>query len=302
MARTPHRPAELVGQIFRGSDVVRRGLLTRSQLNGAAWRRVLRDVYVDAELPDSHRLRCEAVGLILPAGAALTGRSAACVEGLPIGEPEDPVSVIVPPPNRLQMRGVRARHAALPATEIRRHPTSDPPNGPPGPGLPVTVPVRTAWELAREPDVPAAVAGLDLLLGHGYVTESELRSLVEARPRTRTAATLRLADGRAGAPEESVLRVKVVRAGFPHPVPHHPIRVHDHRTSVDLGWPALRVGANFYRDSEHYRGDQSRRSALADARWTVILAGRDELHDPDRFAKFCGFLDDALRRRRDETL
>ncbi|WP_157017369.1 hypothetical protein [Cryptosporangium arvum] len=168
--------------------------------------------------------------------------------------------------------------------------------------LPVTVPARTAWELARETDVPAAVAGLDLLLNHAYVTASELQSLVDARPRTRAADTIRLADARSRSPEESVLRVKLVRAGFPHPVPHHAIPVGDRRTSVDLGWPALRVGANFYRDGEHYRGDQPRRNALADARWTVILAGAEELDDSDRFARFCGVLDDALRRRRDETL
>ena len=73
MARTALRPPSLVRRYFRGSAAVRRGLLTPNQLHGPAWRRLFRDVYVDADVPLTHELRCHAAELILPAGAAITG-------------------------------------------------------------------------------------------------------------------------------------------------------------------------------------------------------------------------------------
>ena len=40
MPPQPHRPAALAWQVFRGSDAIRHGLLTRHQLRGAAWLRL----------------------------------------------------------------------------------------------------------------------------------------------------------------------------------------------------------------------------------------------------------------------
>src|SRR5690349_2371446 len=93
----PHRSVELLRQPFRGSLAVKRGLLTPAQLRSGAWRRIFRDVYVDSRTPDTYLLRCEAAALLLPPGAALTGRSAACLMGVPLGEPTDPVYVLVSP-------------------------------------------------------------------------------------------------------------------------------------------------------------------------------------------------------------
>ncbi|MFG1921146.1 hypothetical protein [Cryptosporangium sp. NPDC048952] len=290
MARTPHRPAELVGRIFRGSDALQQGLLTGSQLRGPAWRRLFRNVYVDADLPPTHALRCEAAGLILPAEAAITSYSAACLAGLPIGEPRDEVVVVVPPPSRLRVRGLQVRHAPLHPEEVVRG------------ALPTTTPLRTAWELARERDLLDAVAGLDLMLSYDHVTAAELAARAAERPHSRAATAIRLADARAGSPPESRLRVKLVQAGFPAPVPQFEIRARDGDVRVDLGWPALRVGANYYRDSEHFYGDVYRRNALGFARWTVFSAGVEDLDDPECFARFCDYLRGAMRRSRDEAL
>lgn len=290
MARIPHRPAELVGQIFRGSDAVRRGLLTQSQLTGSAWRRIFRDVYVDADRPDSHELRCEGAGLLLPDGAALTGRSAACLAGLPLGERHEPVSVIVPPPGRLQGRGLRVSRTALSPAEIR-------------PGTPpTTVPLRTAWEIARESNRPNAVAGLDVLLAHGYVGEAELRSRANDHPNTQPARTIRLTDGRSGSQPESHLRVQLVEAGFPPPVPQFLIRTGDDAVPIDLGWPGLRLGINYYRDRRRFDADTRRRNAQAEVGWTVFAAGPEELSDFDCFDRLCAYLTSTMRRLRDEAL
>ena len=70
-------PVSLREHDFRGTDVVRRGLLTPAQLRGPACRRLFRDVYVDARVPDSHRLRARAAARLLVPGAVVSGRSAA---------------------------------------------------------------------------------------------------------------------------------------------------------------------------------------------------------------------------------
>ena len=60
------RPEALRGRVFRKRDVVEHGLLTPSELRSAAWRRLYRGVYVDAELPDSLDLRIRGAGLLVP--------------------------------------------------------------------------------------------------------------------------------------------------------------------------------------------------------------------------------------------
>jgi hypothetical protein len=81
VARVAVRPVALTSRPFRGSAAVAGALLTEDQLRSECWRRLFRDVYVDARLPDDHRLRTLGAALILPDGAVVTGRSAAHLYG-----------------------------------------------------------------------------------------------------------------------------------------------------------------------------------------------------------------------------
>ncbi|MGY1630328.1 hypothetical protein ACI784_01290 [Geodermatophilus sp. SYSU D01186] len=63
--------------MFRTSDVVAAGLLTAAQLRSSAWRRLFRGVYADADLPDSFDVRIAGAGLLVPARAVFSGRTAA---------------------------------------------------------------------------------------------------------------------------------------------------------------------------------------------------------------------------------
>jgi len=289
MPRVPHRPPQLVGRIFRGSAAIERGLLTRKQLYGSAWRRVFHDVYVDAEVPDTHALRCRAAGLILPAGSAVTGRSAACLQGLPLGRPHEPVQVLAPSTSRCRAKGLRIHHGVLPAAQVL-----------PGPP-PVTVPARTAWEIAREPDSVEAVAALDVLLSHRYVSSQTLAAWAAAKPRSGAAAAIRLADARAESPQESRTRVRLVRAGFPAPLPQYIVRADGTFVArVDLAWPAVRVAVEYdgawHGNSEQFRRDRARLNRLTEAGWTVPFVTAQDLADPERFGRFCAQLAAALRR------
>lgn len=53
-------------RVFRGSDVVRAGLLTRGQLRGPAVKRLFSDVFAPVSVRDTHELRCEGAALFLP--------------------------------------------------------------------------------------------------------------------------------------------------------------------------------------------------------------------------------------------
>jgi hypothetical protein len=92
------RPPELRGRVFRGTWAVAAGRLTEEQLRSRAWRRLRRDVYADAELPVDHRLLTRGVSLVMPRAAALGGRTAGVLWGLPdLASVGDPVEVVVPP-------------------------------------------------------------------------------------------------------------------------------------------------------------------------------------------------------------
>ena len=71
----PVRPPELRGKLFRGSQVISAGLLTRSQLRSSAWRRVFPDVWACASLALTHDLRALAAARLLLPDAVVSGRS-----------------------------------------------------------------------------------------------------------------------------------------------------------------------------------------------------------------------------------
>ncbi|MGY2084655.1 type IV toxin-antitoxin system AbiEi family antitoxin [Blastococcus sp. SYSU DS0539] len=160
MTRTPDRPVQLRGRIFRGSHQVARGRLTRAQLRSAAWRRLFPDVYACASLPVTHRRRALAVaGLLLP-GAVLSGRSAAVLWGVDLAEPDQPVECTLAADRRAgAVRGVQVTRRRLPPEDVVRRG-----------GVLVTTPLRTALDLARIEPPDEAVVCLDQFLRSGLVT------------------------------------------------------------------------------------------------------------------------------------
>jgi hypothetical protein len=101
--------------VFRGSDAVRVGVLTRGQLRGPAVRRLFQGVYSLAGVVQTQALYCAAAGLALPPSAVVTGRSAATLRGVALAYPEDPVEVLVP----LESRVVRGSGLAVRRTVVR---------------------------------------------------------------------------------------------------------------------------------------------------------------------------------------
>lgn len=278
MPPRPARPPSLSWQVFRGSDAVARGLLTRHQLRSSAWLRLRHDVYADARLDRDHALACRGAALRLPASAVIAGPSAAFLLGVEhAARFTDDVHVIVPKPVRIG-----------PQQRLQVHATDlDPLDVESVGGLLRTRAGRTAWDVAVWLDPPRAVAIIDALLRKALVTRDELRGTVArlaGRPGTQQARlAVALADGRAQSPPESVLRVRLVLAGLPPPVPQYAVQLSSGLAlHPDLAWPEYRVAVEYdghwHGDPDQLHLDRRRLNRLATEGWLVLHVTSRRLH------------------------
>ena len=279
---SPSRPPVLVGRVFRGTHAVAQGLLTPDALRSRCWRRLFRDVYADAALPDDHRLRLAGAALLVPADAVVSGRSAAYLLGLRDSvDDAAPVEVTVPPGRRFgPVAGLRVRRASVPAsdTTVRS-------------GHRCTVVLRTALDVARLEPLLDSVPLLDAMLGRAFVDPAPLTVAAAALPSGRGCRRARqavaLADERAESPPESRLRVLLTLAGLP-PVPQWRVGRADGLfvARVDLAYPSARVaveydGAWHGAPGELHR-DRRRINALVAAGWRVLYVTAADMHRPEQ--------------------
>jgi hypothetical protein len=267
--------------VFRGTWAVGAGLLTEDQLRSSAWRRLRRDVYVDAALPVTHRLAACGVLAVAPAGAVFGGVTAAVLwGGEQFARPGDPVEVVLPP-------GLRWRPA--PGVVVRTAPlTGDVVVD--GRGLPRTSRVRTAVDLARRGTLDDGVVLLDRLVHAGVVRLDDVRDAVAVLPRCRGSRLAReiadLADGLAESPQETRVRLVLRRGGLPTPVAQYRVFDRDGFVArVDFAYPELRLAIEY--DGAWHGGpgqlasDRRRLNRLTAAGWRVVFVTAQDLHDPE---------------------
>lgn len=283
--------------VFRGSDAVRAGLLSKGWLRGPGYDRLFPDVYAPATgaAPD---LALRSVGAYLwgRGRGAASGWSAAELLGASCGPRAAPASLTVPGSDLRPPRGLDLHRDHLRRAEVTRR----------GP-VAVTTPVRTAFDLARWIDDPVeAVVALDALARTGAFNPTEVLDLAarypRARRRRRVAALVARADGRSGSPMESRLRLTLVDGGLPVPQVQYPVQDPDRRTAVwlDLAYPELRIGIE-YEGEDHTRPervlrDVSRYTNLVDAGWRVYRFTKYEiLGEPDQVVA-------KIRRARETAL
>lgn len=267
--------------MFRGSDVVRGGLLTADALRSSAWRRLFRGVYADAGLPDSHGLRVRGARLLIPASAAFSGRTAAFLHGATtLVGPAHEVEISIPPDMQFgPVAGLRVRRVPLPGSELTR-------SG----AFVFTAGLRTALDIARTEPVLDSVPALDVLLARGVVDRSELRDAAARMSRVRGVRSTRraasLADGRAESPPESRLRVIFALAGLTA-VPQFTVRNQDGTFAgrVDLAFPAHRIAVEYdglwHAATGQFGRDRRRLNRLAAAGWVVLHVTARDLYDVD---------------------
>jgi hypothetical protein len=269
MPMPPRRPAALSGRVFRGSEVVRRGLLTRADLRSSAWIKIRHDVYADARLTRDHELAARAALVRLPPGTVVAGRSAAFRHGVrhAAGYVDD-VHVIAPAPVRIgAQRGLRVHHVDLAPDERATD------------GVPATSPARTAWDVARWLDPIEAVPIVDSLMGLRLITPAGLAGQLARhagrRGYRRALLVAALVDPGAQSPAESRLRVRLMLAGLPRPVTQCPVQVSPALIlHPDLGWPRWRVAVEYdgewHADVAQFHHDRRRLNRLVTAGWIVL--------------------------------
>jgi hypothetical protein len=159
---------------------------------------------IPAGLTLRHRTRAFAAAAELPAGAALSHVSAACLHGLPIVDEvllQLPVQATHPGPGRGYRRhGVQLRAGRLEPDEITHVD-----------GVPVTTVVRTLVDLGRWATLESAVVAADAALRDGLVSREDLDEAVVRAAGSLGVARARIvmsfADGRPRTVGESRARV-----------------------------------------------------------------------------------------------
>lgn len=255
--------------VFRGSAAVAAGMITPGKLRGAAVQRLFQDTYVRAGVRVDHVVRCRGATCALPAGAVVTGRSAATVRGVRLAWPGDDVEILAPPEMRL------GRRTGL---DVRRSPVAPGDAEPWAFGL-LATPMRLTLDLLLGRPLPDAVAGLDAVLRAGLVERAAVAAMVASRSDNGIVAARRaveLADPRAEAVPESKLRVVLVLAGL-EPVPQYWIEDRTGRlVCVDLAFPERKVAVEYdgdWRDGERWalNKDRDRLNRVRAAGWEVVF-------------------------------
>jgi hypothetical protein len=277
------RPFTLAQAVAAG--VSRHRLRTLEQ--AALVRRVLKGVYVAAQLPDSLLLRSRALQLVVPRDAVVTDWTACWFHTglLPAGQHVD-----VPPVTVFRPAGHDRLRNTLCASGERGFVAHDLTHVG---GLRITTPLRTAWDLARLAHRDRAIGALDALLRHGSFSRGELVAGVERFKGMRGVIQLRslapLADARSESPGESTLRLRWLDLpSLPPPTPQVPVTVGDVEVyRVDLGVPELRYGCEY--DGEEFHGvhdaqhDRRRREDLRHRfAWDVDAVRKQNVSGPAR--------------------
>lgn len=249
-------------------------------------RRVIKGVYVASQVPDSTRMRCLALALIVPEDCVVVDRHAGWLAGaemvLAPNEHIDvrPISVFRPSGmGRLRNELTDSGERNLSDEDVMEvH------------GVRVTKPLRTACDLGRVRWSDRAISGLDAMLRLGVFSQAELISEVERFRGMRWVTTLRalapLADGRSQSPGESVLRLRWIESRLPSPEPQLEVWREGRLLAVlDIATGVIRYAAEY--DGEEWHGaeeqqvhDAERRDAVRDEGWVVDAFVCDDLFGP----------------------
>jgi very-short-patch-repair endonuclease len=251
---------------FLGSAAVAAGLLTPAELRSPRFAAVFRDVFVPAGFVLDLVGRSRAAHLLLPPDGALGGYSAAALHGASCGPPNAAAEIVAPRGDVRKRRGLVVRQCALDPADVDEVA-----------GLRVTSPRRTADHLGRRLPLVDAVVALDALVRVGRFAPADLlHGAVGARGRRRLGDAVALADARAESPMETRLRVLIVLAGLPAPVPQYRVRDRSGvvRARVDLAYPDARLaleydGAHHF-DALHGRSDRRRDLELDELDWHTM--------------------------------
>ena len=233
---------------FIGSEAIAAGRLTPYALR-SRFVAIHPDVYLprDAELTAS--LRAKAAWLWSRREGVIAGQSAAAMHGAKWVDARLPAELLWG--NRRPPTGIRTWSDRIADDEVAVIN-----------GFLVTTPARTALDIACRYPLGKAVAAIDALARATHLKMADVELLADrykGRRGIRKARTvLDLVDPGAESPQETWLRLLVIRNGFPRPKTQIP--VHDEYgvlvAVLDMGWEDIKVAADY--EGDHHRTDRRR--------------------------------------------
>ncbi len=256
------------------TEALAAGVLTRRDLN-RRYTKLHRNVYARSGVELTAADRVLAAWLWSGREATMVGHSAAVLLGsrwIPVDAP-----VELTHPRRPAPPGIQVRSDALGNGEVclRRR-------------MKCTTAARTAYDLGRRLSLEQGVIRIDALLNATGVSTAEIDAIARrhrgARGIRRLRTTLGLVDAGAESPQESRLRLLLVRFGLPRPVTQIP--VHDGAGRVvrriDMGWPQWMVaveydGEQHWTDPLQHAADIERLEFLATRGWTIVRVSAVQL-------------------------
>jgi hypothetical protein len=248
---------------FLGTAALAAGILTRHELR-TRFVALHHDVYIEIGTELTPVLRAKACWLRSRGHGVLAGFSASALYGARWIDASRPATII--DANRRRTRGITVWASTIDATETR---VID--------GMRVTSPARTAQDLACRYSVDTAVAAIDALARATRLKVADVELTPGRHGLKRARGALDLVDPGAESPRETWLRLLLIRAGFPRPITQ--LSVYNEYgaviAEVDLGWPDLKIAAEYEgdhhrTDRRQFRRDIGRIDALIEAGWIVI--------------------------------
>jgi len=249
-------------------------------LDGPRFRRILHGIVVEAGVPDTARLRAEAVLVCFFEDAFVSHTTAARLWQVPVNMPPGEHVTVAETGHRLRRRGVttHVRPGARPVLVE---------------GLKASSLTDLFVELAEVlPLVELVVVG-DWMVRRHKVHPRALRDAARHAPgrhgdlARRAAAYVRR---RVDSPMETRLRMLIVLAGLPEPEINLEIRTEDGEVvrRYDLSWPGVRViveydGRAHVERIEQWESDLKRREAIDDSEWRILVVVASGIYrDPER--------------------
>ncbi|MGE2729665.1 hypothetical protein ACQI4F_09305 [Mycolicibacterium vaccae] len=266
-----------------GSRAIATGELTRGELRWN-YRRIYPDVYVHKNRRLDVFTRANAAWLWTDRAGILAGHTAAALHGAKRAEAAPDIELI----------GKRRR--ARPGVVIRNERIEDDEITPYG-RMRLTSPARTALDLARQLPAEEAVVHLDQLCAATRLTVGDVMAIQQryrgARGMGTALEAIRVMDGGARSPQESVIRLRLVEAGLPRPQTSIPITEGWWNDRLGMGWPRYRVGVEWGGHRRSLDDDVRFRDLLRREDWQLIEALPDQ-----QWSHLLRECREALRRRR----
>jgi hypothetical protein len=262
---------------------IRRARL-RSALRSREVVRLLRDVYLRADIEPTVEIRAKAAALVISPHSVVCDRTAAWIWGVDCHEFRELDGY--PPLETYVLSGHRATDRAevaggtrdlMPCDWVVVH------------GVRVTTPLRTAMDLGCKLSRRSALAAMDALMRARGFTTADMMHVLPRYFRRRGVIQLRelvpLVDGRAESQGESWTRLEISDHGLPTPDLQWWIVIDGVPTyRLDLAYPHARIaveyhGEEFHTSAEDRANDAARREWLRRNGWKVIVVDKSSFTD-----------------------